>query len=283
MNGIIVVNKPCGIRSRDVVNSVCKILGTKKVGHTGTLDPLADGVLVLCVGKATKLVDVITSNDKEYVATVKLGILTDTLDVDGKVLEKRNCYVNKQELIKVLKSFIGKYNQEVPIYSAVKINGKKLYEYARNGEKIVLPKREVNVKAIELLDLNNDSYSFKVTVSKGTYVRSLIKDINDKLGIIGVMSKLTRTRQGRFKIEESYSINDIEKGNYKLITITDVLKCKNCVIIDDNLYNVIKNGGLISNSYNKEMVTFLYNGKAVAIYKVYDKDNTKMKPYKMFL
>lgn len=283
MNGIIVVNKPSGITSRDVVNSVCKILRTKKVGHTGTLDPLADGVLVLCVGKATKLVDVITSNDKEYVATVKLGILTDTLDVDGKVLEKRNCYVNKQELIKVLKSFIGKYNQEVPIYSAVKINGKKLYEYARNGEKIVLPKREVNVKAIELLDLNNDSYSFKVTVSKGTYVRSLIKDINDKLGIIGVMSKLTRTRQGRFKIEESYSINDIEKGNYKLITITDVLKDKNCVIIDDNLYNVIKNGGLISNSYNKEMVTFLYNGKAVAIYKVYDKDNTKIKPYKMFL
>lgn len=283
MDGIIVVNKPSGITSRDVVNSVCKILGTKKVGHTGTLDPLADGVLVLCVGKATKLVDVITSNDKEYVATVKLGILTDTLDVDGKVLEKRNCYVNKQELIKVLKSFIGKYNQEVPIYSAVKINGKKLYEYARNGEKIDLPKRETNVKAIELLDLNNDSYSFKVTVSKGTYVRSLIKDINDKLGIIGVMSKLTRTRQGKFKIEESYSINDIEKGNYKLITITDVLKDKNCVIIDDNLYNVIKNGGLISNSYNKEMVTFLYNGKAVAIYKVYDKDNTKMKPYKMFL
>ena len=283
MNGIIVVNKLSGITSRDVVNSVCKILRTKKVGHTGTLDPLADGVLVLCVGKATKLVDVITSNDKEYVATVKLGILTDTLDVDGKVLEKRKCNINKEELSRALESFVGVHEQEVPIYSAVKINGKKLYEYARNGEKIVLPKREVNVKAIELLDLNNDSYSFKVTVSKGTYVRSLIKDINDKLGIIGVMSKLTRTRQGRFKIEESYSINDIEKGNYKLITITDVLKCENCVIIDDNLYNVIKNGGLISNSYNKEMVTFLYNGKAVAIYKVYDKDNTKMKPYKMFL
>lgn len=283
MDGIIIVNKPSGITSRDVVNSVCKILGTKKVGHTGTLDPLADGVLVLCVGKATKLVDVITSNDKEYVATVKLGILTDTLDVDGKVLEKRKCNINKEELSRALESFVGVYEQEVPIYSAVKINGKKLYEYARNGEKIDLPKREVNVKTIELLDLNNDSYSFKVTVSKGTYVRSLIKDINDKLGIIGVMSKLTRTRQGKFKIEESYSINDIEKGNYKLITITDVLKDKNCVIIDDNLYNVIKNGGLISNSYNKKMVTFLYNGKAVAIYKVYDKDNTKMKPYKMFL
>lgn len=283
MDGIIIVNKPSGITSRDVVNSVCKILGIKKVGHTGTLDPLADGVLVLCVGKATKLVDVITSNDKEYVATVKLGILTDTLDVDGKVLEKRKCNINKEELSRALESFVGVYEQEVPIYSAVKINGKKLYEYARNGEKIDLPKREVNVKAIELLDLNNDSYSFKVTVSKGTYVRSLIKDINDKLGIIGVMSKLTRTRQGKFKIEESYDINDIEKGNYKLITITDVLKDKNCVIIDDNLYNVIKNGGLISNSYNKEMVTFLYNGKAVAIYKVYDKDNTKMKPYKMFL
>lgn len=131
MDGIIVVNKPKGITSRDVVNKACKLLNTKKIGHTGTLDPIATGVLVLCVGKATKLVEVLTKNDKEYIATVKLGILTDTLDTDGTIIEKKQASLDKNELENVLKSFIGMYNQEVPIYSAVKINGKKLYEYAR--------------------------------------------------------------------------------------------------------------------------------------------------------
>lgn len=130
MDGIIVINKPKGITSREVVNKVCKLLNTKKVGHTGTLDPIATGVLVLCVGKATKLVETLTSNDKEYVATVKLGILTDTLDTDGTIIEK-SVNLDKDKLVNVLNSFIGTYNQEVPIYSAVKVNGKKLYEYAR--------------------------------------------------------------------------------------------------------------------------------------------------------
>ena len=127
MDGVILINKPKGITSRDVVNEVCKILKTKKVGHTGTLDPIASGVLVVCVGKATKLVDIITSANKEYVATVKLGLLTDTLDLDGKVIKKEKVTIRKEELINVLNSFLGKYEQEVPIYSAVKVNGKKLY------------------------------------------------------------------------------------------------------------------------------------------------------------
>lgn len=283
MDGIIIINKPKGITSRDVVNETCKILKTKKIGHTGTLDPLATGVLALCIGKATKLVEVLTSSDKEYIATVKLGVLTDTLDTDGKVLKTEETLINKNELLNVLNSFVGMYNQEVPIYSAVKINGKKLYEYARNNEKVVLPKRVVRISNIELLSFSKEEYSFKVTVSKGTYIRSLIKDINDKLGIIGVMSDLVRTRQGRFTIKDSNTLEDIKDNNYKILSITDVLKDEACVIIEDKLFNIIKNGGLIDNTYDKDMVTFIYNNEVVAIYKTYDKDNTKMKPYKMFI
>lgn len=283
MDGVIVVNKPKGITSRDVVNKVCKIFNTKKVGHTGTLDPIATGVLVICVGRATKLVEVITCNDKEYVAEVKLGVLTDTLDTDGNIIKEESVSITKEELIEVLNSFKKEYDQRVPIYSAVKINGKKLYEYAREGIDITLPSRKVAIKEIKLLEFNEDSYKFEVLVSKGTYIRSLIKDINDKLGVIGSMSNLTRTKQGKFNINDSYSIEDIEKGNYKLLSTTDVIKDENSVIIDDNLYSVIKNGGIINNIYSNDIVTFIYKDEVIAMYKVYDKDNTKMKPYKMFI
>lgn len=283
MDGIIVIDKQKGITSRDVVNNACKSLNTKKIGHTGTLDPIATGVLVLCVGKATKLVEVLTSNDKEYVATVKLGILTDTLDTDGMVLKKQETFVDKNELLNVLNSFVGTYNQEVPKYSAVKINGKKLYEYARCGIDVELPKRMVEIKNIELLEFSNDSYKFRVKVSKGTYIRSLIKDINDKLGVIGVMSDLRRTRQGKFIIDDSYTLEDIKNKNYKILTINDVLKDDKCVIIDDTLYKIIKNGGIIKNDYKDKYVTFIYHDDVVAIYKVYEKDKSKMKPYKMFI
>lgn len=283
MNGILVVNKSKGVTSRDVVNSVCKILNTKKIGHTGTLDPIATGVLVLCIGKATKLVEILTNDDKEYIATVKLGILTDTLDMDGKILKEEKVYVTKEKLINALNSFVGTYEQEVPIYSAVKIDGKKLYEYARSGKKVNLPKRNIKIKNIELLELNYEEYKFKVSVSKGTYIRSLIKDINEKLGIIGSMSDLKRTRQGKFNINDSYDLEKIKNGDYKILSINDVLKEKNSVIIDDKLFGFIKNGRILDNRYNKDIVTFVYNGDVVAIYKVYEKDKTKIKPFKMFI
>ena len=283
MNGILVVNKSKGVTSRDVVNSVCKILNTKKIGHTGTLDPIATGVLVLCIGKATKLVEILTNDDKEYIATVKLGILTDTLDMDGKILKEEKVYVTKEKLINALNSFVGTYEQEVPIYSAVKIDGKKLYEYARSGKKVNLPKRNIKIKNIELLELNYEEYKFKVSVSKGTYIRSLIKDINEKLGIIGSMSDLKRTRQGKFNINDSYDLEKIKNGDYKILSINDVLKEKNSVIIDDKLFGFIKNGRILDNRYNKDIVTFVYNDDVVAIYKVYEKDKTKMKPFKMFI
>lgn len=283
MDGVLIVNKEKGVTSRDVVNKICKILNTKKVGHTGTLDPIATGVLVVCVGKATKLVEILTSEDKEYIATVKLGVLTDTLDTDGKVLEEKDVFIKKEDLVRTLNSFVGFYDQEVPIYSAVKINGKKLYEYARSNIKVDLPKRRVEIKKIELLEFNKDHYKFKVLVSKGTYIRSLIKDINDKLKIIGSMSDLIRTKQGDFDIKDSYTISEINDSKYNLLTVTDVLKDENCVIIDDTLFKVVKNGGLIDNVYNKSFITFIYNEKVVSIYKSYEKDNSKMKPYKMFI
>lgn len=283
MDGVILINKPKGITSRDVVNEVCKILKTKKVGHTGTLDPIASGVLVVCVGKATKLVDIITSANKEYVATVKLGLLTDTLDLDGEVLKKEKVTIRKEELINVLDSFLGKYEQEVPIYSAVKVNGKKLYEYAREGKKVNLPKRMVEIKKIELINLTDEEYKFKVLASKGTYIRSLIYDINRKLNVIGVMSDLVRTKQGIFNIDDAYTLEDIKTGNYKMYTITDVLKNDNCVVINDKLFNSIKNGCIIDNIYGKEVVTFIYDNEVVSIYKTYDKDKTKLKPFKMFI
>ncbi len=283
MNGIIVVDKPSKMTSRAVVNEVSKILNTKKVGHTGTLDPLATGVLVLCIGKATKLVETLTFNDKQYVATVKLGVLTDTLDTDGKVIKKENVSLKKEELINTLKSFVGTYDQEVPIYSAVRKNGKRLYEYARENKMIELPRRMVEVKNISLLEIDKDKYKFKVTVSKGTYIRSLIKDINDKLGIIGVMSSLRRIKQGDFDINDSCTLEDIKNDNYKLLSITDVLKDKDSIIIDDELYKLVKDGRILDNKYNKDVITFVYNNEVVAMYKTYDKDKTKIKPFKMLI
>ena len=222
-NQIIAVIKEKGKTSRDIVNELCKVFNTKKVGHTGTLDPLATGVLIVCFNKYTKLVDLITSDNKEYIATVKLGILTDTLDVTGNVLKESACSVVKEDVIKALKFYTKTYIQEVPIYSAVKVNGRKLYDYARNGMAVELPKKEVTIYKSELLDFNEDSFTFKVLVSKGTYIRSLINDICNHLNVIGVMSDLVRTKQGKISIENSYTIEDIKNNNYKVLHLNYIL------------------------------------------------------------
>ena len=287
MNGLLVVNKEKDCTSRDVVNSVSKILGTKKVGHTGTLDPMATGVLVMCIGKCTKLVDMITCDEKEYIAGVKLGILTDTLDTTGNVLKSESVNFSRDEIVNVLKSMTGEYEQEVPIYSAVKINGKKLYEYARNGEKVELPKRIVNIKEIELIsdiEYSNKTINFniKCLVSKGTYIRSLVRDIAKKLGTIGVMSSLKRTKQGVFTIDEAYSLLDIKEGNYKIIDIGTYFKDMYKVIVDDKLKKEILNGKLLDNTYKYDKILFVdKNNNVLAIYSIYEKDNKKIKPYKM--
>jgi len=282
MDGILVVNKEANMTSFDVVKKVSKILNIKKIGHTGTLDPIATGVLVLCIGEATKLVEIITSLDKVYEAEVTLGILTDTLDITGNMIKKDNINLNKEDIIHSINNMQGTYNQEVPIYSAVKINGKKLYEYARNNEEVELPKRMVDIKKIELTNYKDNKFEFKCLVSKGTYIRSLINDICKSLNTIGVMSKLNRTKQGKFKIEDSFTLDDIINNNFKIIPMIDVLDDLYQVEVDDILENKIRNGVILDNIYNKDIVLFKNKNKLISIYKKYEKDNTKIKPWKTF-
>ena len=273
-NGLLVINKEKGYTSRDVVNIIGKFFGTKKVGHTGTLDPLATGVLVLCLNRYTKLNEILTSDEKEYIAEVTLGIRTDTLDIDGNILEKKECYVDKNDLEKVLKKFKKSYDQEVPIYSALKVNGKKLYEYARNNEKVVLPKKNVTIKKIELLSFEKNKFTFKCLVSKGTYIRSLIRDILNDLNVIGTMSNLIRIKQGVFDIKDAYSLEDVKSGNYKLLKISDVLNISK-IKVDNNLKFKILNGVRLKGNYPNRILFLDEDGRELAIYKK-DKDDYKV-------
>jgi len=274
MNGVLLVNKPKGVTSRDVVNLVSKKLNIKKVGHNGTLDPLAKGVLVLCIGKATKLNEMLSSESKEYVAEVTLGIKTDTLDITGNILENRKCVLNKKTLEKTLQTFEKTYMQEVPIYSAVKVNGKKLYEYARNNIDVRLPKKQVTIKQIELVSFEDDKFTFKCNVSKGTYIRSLIKDILEELNVIGTMSNLTRTKQGNFHIDDTYTIHEIENNSYSIIKVKDALSI-NTIVVDDKLKHKVINGQKLPR--RNELILFLDNkGNELAVYEP-DKNCMKVK------
>lgn len=288
MDGIVLINKEKNCTSRDVVNQVSKILKTKKIGHTGTLDPIATGVLVLCIGKATKLVEVITSYDKEYEAEVILGIKTDTKDITGEILKEEKAIISKENIEECLKKMIGTYNQTVPIYSAVKINGKKLYEYARNNEEIELPKRKVTIKELKLTsdityEKEKTKFKIKCHVSKGTYIRSLIEDIATNLNTIGTMENLKRTKQGNFQIASANTIQDIENNKFKIYSIEEILEKFYKIEMTDDLYFKIKNGSIIKNNYNHDIVAFTKNDKVIAIYKEYSKDKTLLKPWKMFL
>lgn len=283
MDGILVVNKEKGYTSRDVVNIVSKIFNTTKVGHTGTLDPIATGVLVLALGKALKVVDNLSCETKEYIATVKLGISTDTLDITGNILEENHSYnIKKEKLEQVLNSFLGKSIQEVPLYSAVKVNGKRLYEYARCNQSVELPKREIEIYDIKLIELDEDSFKFRVSVSKGTYIRSLIRDIGLKLEIPVTMEDLQRTRQGNIGIDSAYTIKDIESGNYKIIPIVDVVNGFEIVEVDNFIKEKIKNGRILENRYKSDKIMFVDSKKcALALYKVYEKDKNRVKPIKV--
>lgn len=272
-NGIILINKPKGITSRDVVNKISHKLKIKKVGHNGTLDPLATGVLVICIGKATKLNELLTSKTKEYIAEVTLGISTDTLDITGNVLQEKKENLKKEDLEKVINSYQKTYMQEVPKYSAVKVNGKKLYEYARNGEDVILPKKEVSIFNIELLNFEESKFTFKCLVSKGTYIRSLIKDILTDLNVIGTMSNLVRSKQGNFELKDTYTIDDIENNKYSIISIKDSLNLKT-VIASENLKFKIINGQKLNEVYDEDVLFIDEENNPLA---VYTKDKNQMK------
>ena len=222
MDGIININKEKGYTSHDVVAVLRKLLHIKRIGHTGTLDPDATGVLPVCVGKATKVCDVITDRDKTYEAKVVLGITTDTLDTSGEILERKSVSITKDDLVSVLSRFKGDIEQIPPMYSAIKVNGKKLYEYAREGVEIERKKRHITVYDIELLgeDLHDwdpsdgeeklPAFTIRVSCSKGTYIRTLCDDIGRELGCGAAMSELIRTAVGRFLIKDSMSLSDVE-------------------------------------------------------------------------
>ncbi len=277
INGALIINKETNMTSRDVVNLLCKKLNTKTIGHIGTLDPLATGVLVCLIGKYTRLTNILINHDKEYIASFKLGMLTDTLDITGKVLKEEKYNVDKDKLINILNSFKGNLLQEVPLYSAIKVNGKKLYEYARNNEKVVLPKREITIYDINLINIENDIVTIKTKVSKGTYIRSFIRDIGIKLGTYATMTALKRTKLGNFNIENAYSLEDIENGNFKILSLEDLIDIET-VNINDEDYFKIKNGQVLDRNADK-YILFKYNNQEVALYQKY---NNKIKPLIMF-
>lgn len=276
MDGIILINKEKGLTSRDVVNKISKKLQIKKIGHAGTLDPIATGLLVIGVGKGTKILDLLTLDQKEYIATVSIGFKTDTYDITGNITEENyNYHLDEDKLKNVLDSFKGSYNQEVPKFSAVKIDGKKLYEYARKQIDIELPKRLVTIYKIELLTYNDSEFTFKVLVSKGTYIRSLIHDISLKLNIPMTMKELIRTKSGKFLLENSNLIDD----NYNYIPIDKALDFKIIELEDEILLKKVRNGNKINLPYNDIFITLKFKDDVLAIYK---KEKFEYKAFKVF-
>lgn len=278
-SGVLVVNKKKNMTSRDVVNEISHLLGIKKIGHTGTLDPIAEGVLVLTIGKATKLGEILTSSSKEYIATVEIGKLTDTLDITGKILKQKEC-TKKIDYQKLLESFHKTYMQEVPLYSAVKVMGKKLYQYAREEKEVILPKKEVTIERISLLEQNQHSFKFQCKVTKGTYIRSLIRDMGKSMDEYFSMSGLIRIKQGDFSISNAYTLDQIRLNQFQILSIEKVLDKYPSLIVENDLEKKIKNGCKISNDHKFYDKVVLKNkeGKVLAIYKV-EKGN--LKPYKV--
>lgn len=266
MGKIVLVNKPKGITSFDVCFKMRKIFNTKRIGHTGTLDPNATGLMMVLIDKATKINQFVLSLEKEYIATVKIGIKTDSEDIDGKLIEERNEIMPNKELIEdVLKSFIGKSKQIPPMTSAIKVNGKKLYEYQRNNQEVDVKPRDIEVFDIELLDINKDSFIFKTTVSSGTYIRTLAKDILNKMGIIGTLLDLKRTKIDNFKLEDASTIEDIENGQYQELNVYDVLSMYYPVYQVDNRNDVI-NGKSLKLNLDYEQILCVDNQEVLAIY-----------------
>lgn len=244
MDGVINLYKPTGITSFDAVYKIKKLCNTKKVGHTGTLDPEASGVLPICIGSATKIVDYIMNDNKVYRAILKLGIETDTYDREGIVINKSDVMPNEQDIVNAIQSFIGEINQVPPMYSAIKVNGKKLYELARKGIEIERKPRKITIYDINIDEIKFPYVSFKVKCSKGTYIRSLCHDIGLKLGSFGTMWGLERLSSGNFKCENSVKLEDLTSQNVYdyLISVEEALSFYDKIIIPEKYSKMILNG-----------------------------------------
>ncbi|WP_138158932.1 tRNA pseudouridine(55) synthase TruB [Peptoniphilus catoniae] len=248
INGILIINKAQDLTSHDVVNFLRRKLNIKKVGHAGTLDPMATGVLVMCIGKATKISEYLMSNSKTYIADLSFGYETDTLDKTGEIIKRNNYIPDEESLEKCLKSFLGKTNQVPPMYSAIKYNGRKLYELARMGKTVELKERKIEIKSIEIeKKLSDKSYRLIIDCSSGTYIRSLVRDIAYSLNSLATLEGLVRTRSGRFAIEESLNLEDLDKLSLdeikeKIISTDEALANFKSYSIPSFFYDKIING-----------------------------------------
>lgn len=271
MNGILIINKEKGCTSHDIVYKVKKIFN-EKVGHTGTLDPLAEGVLPILIGKGTLCSKYLINHDKKYVVNLALGQKTETADLEGKIIEEKNIpdkSLTQSKIEKVLKSFIGKQQQMPPIYSAIKVNGKKLYEYARKGQNVEIKPREIEIYDIKLMniDAQKKQIQFEVFCGKGTYIRSLCEDIAEKLETVGYMENLKRIQVGDFKIEESSKIQELEENKEdtkylesKIISVEEIFKNKGKIKLDDKKMQLFLNGVKITQNQEND------------IYRIYNKN-----------
>lgn len=280
MDGILIINKPKGFTSHDVVNIVRKYLNEKKVGHTGTLDPNATGVLPVLIGKATKLSKYLIEHNKEYIVTAELGKLTNTGDTEGDIIkedleiEEKIHNLNNEKIIEILNSFKGEQSQVPPIYSAIKIKGKKAYEYARSGQDIKIEPRKIKIFDIELLNFKDKEIKFKVVCSKGTYIRTLCEDIAKKIGTIGFMKELERTKVNEFNIENSVTIDEIKKSTNKLdidniikkiIKIEELFKEKEKINLNDRKKDLFLNGAQLTFEKQNDIYRIYYQNKFIGL------------------
>jgi len=254
MNGILLIDKPSGPTSHDVVDRVRRKLGIKKVGHAGTLDPIATGLLVLGIGKGTRILEYFLHADKVYRAQIKLGIVTETFDITGEIKEEHPCNVTESEVVQALKSLQGEFLQVPPAYSARKYKGRKLYELAREGKIIRLPPRRVFVHKVEVIqvDLQENLVEALFKVSSGTYIRSLCMELGYRLGCGAVMNGLTRIQQGPFKLESAVKLEDV--STEKITPINVALGWMPALVVNEESAERVKNGGQIYTSQVIEVV-----------------------------
>ncbi len=245
MHGVVVVDKPVGKTSYDVIREVRRLLRVDKAGHTGTLDPLATGVLPVCINEATKLVQFLSGDSKDYKATMLLGVETDTFDVDGEILSTKETSVRTADVEDVLRGFLGPIHQVPPRYSAVKFQGRTLYSWARRGVSIELPARTVEIHRIELLNVQLPYVTFFVSCSKGTYIRSLCAEAGERLGSKGCLAGLRRIRSGRFREEDAISLDEMRKRGCpdgRVISMVDALVDFSVIAVDDHLAERLRAG-----------------------------------------
>ena len=296
MNGVINIYKERGFTSQDVVAKLRGILKQKKIGHTGTLDPDAEGVLPVCVGNATKLFDILTDRTKEYETVLLLGVVTDTQDISGEVLSKDDSYtgLTNEQIIDTINSFVPGYDQIPPMYSALKVNGKKLYELAREGKEVDRQPRRVDIDKIDIIDINLPRITMRLSVSKGTYIRTICNDIGEKLGCGGCMESLLRTRAGSFTLDTALKLSEVER-------VRDDGRLQDILVKVDDLFDydslhmkpecdkVVHNGNIFypndtveNKIVNDNVLVYDSENLFIGIY-TYIKSERRYKPFKMFL